>query len=255
MESLSLVLRQIKIKDFFDLFIVSLMFFEVFLIVQGTRAVQVLVGLALLCILYFVGIRYQLYALSWLLDHFFESFFVIFVILFQEQLRATLVSFSGSGKFWNLLGREKNDLKLEEVVEACIIMSKEKIGALIVFEKSHGLLNYIETGTKLLSQIHSDLLYAVFQSQSSLHDGAVIISKNQICAAGCFLPLSKNIDIDRHLGTRHRASLGISEVSDAVVVTVSEETGTISIAHKGKFYHCRSEQDLRQELARLMELS
>ena len=131
---------------------------------------------------------------------------------------------------------------------ACSALSKEKTGALILFERNHGLLNYSSTGTKLDSKIHSDLIYSLFQNSSPLHDGAIIIYQNRLQAAGCFLPLSKNLDIDRQYGTRHRAALGISEISDALVIIVSEESGNISLCFNGNFKVCNDEHELRKEL-------
>lgn len=239
---------QIGLNDIFDIIIVSIMLYQVLLIIQGTRAVQMLIGLLLLFVLYWFGVNFELYALNWLLEHFFDSFIVILVILFQDQIRSALASVGGRGLFPKYAENKNDSEAFEEVIEACNVLSKKKIGALIVFERTNGLLNYINTGTKLNSQLHADVLYAIFQSSSPLHDGAVIISHGKISAAGCFLPLSKNIEIDRHLGTRHRAALGVSELTDAVVVTVSEETGKISLCLNGSFYECNSENALRQYL-------
>lgn len=238
----------IGFNDVVDIIIVSIMMYQVLLIVQGTRAVQMLVGLIFLFFLYWMGVRFRLYSLNWLLEHFFDSFIVILVILFQDQIRAALATVGGRRFFFTSSDNKQQGINFEEVIEACSVMSKQKIGALIVFERTNGLLNFIKTGTKLNSEIHSDILYAVFQSTSPLHDGAIILARGKVAAAGCFLPLSKNIEIDRHLGTRHRAALGISEITDAVVVTVSEETGKISLCINGQYYDCPSENSLRQYL-------
>ena len=144
------------------------------------------------------------------------------------------------------------DEQVEEVVLACTALSREKTGALVVFEKNHGLLNYVQTGTKLDSRIHSDIIYSLFHQSSPLHDGAIILYDNRIQAAGCFLPLSRNVEIDRHYGTRHRAALGITEVSDAVVVIVSEETGRINLCHLGVFYYMEDENMLRKFLRKFL---
>jgi diadenylate cyclase len=238
-------------NDLFDILIVAFIVYRFLLIVQGTRAVQMLVGIAALATLYWGSLSYELYSLNWLLNHFFDYFFVILIILFQEQIRAALVSFGEA----RIFGKKKGalyDEQIEEVVAACSALSRERTGALIVFEKNHGLLNYSLTGTRLDAKIHSDILYSIFQSNSPLHDGAVIIFANRIQSAGCFLPLSKNVEIDRHLGTRHRAAIGISEVSDAVVIIVSEETGRMSITHDGKFYAMETETELRKNLRKLL---
>ena len=148
----------------------------------------------------------------------------------------------------SIFAKDEYDFEIDEIVEATGALSKEKIGALIVIERTHGLLNYVNTGTRLDSRIHSDIIYSIFESSSSLHDGAIIIQNGKLSAAGCFLPLSKNFDIERHLGTRHRAALGLTEVTDALVVTVSEESGRISLAVEGVFYLCKTEKELGQYL-------
>lgn len=238
------------IADVIDILIVSFIVYRFLLIVQGTRAVQMLVGVAALGALFWLSLTYELYSLHWLLNHFFNYFFVILIIIFQEQIRSALVSFGET----KLFGRKGvvYDQDIEEVTNATLALSREKTGALVVFEKNHGLLNYTSTGTRLECRIHSDILYSLFQANSPLHDGAIVINKNRVQAAGCFLPLSKNVEIDRHLGTRHRAALGITEVSDAVVVIVSEETGKINICFDGVFYPAKDEGVLRSELRRLL---
>lgn len=243
------MLEHFTFTDAIDIFVLSIILYRFFVIIQGTRAVQILVGTALVTTLYWLSLTYELYSLTWLLKNFFDYFFVILIILFQEQIKTALALF-GQG---SLFGRNKKyymDAQIEEVVTACSVLSREKNGALIVFEKFHGLLNYASTGTTMDSQIHSDILYALFQSSSPLHDGAVILSHNKITSAGCFLPLSKNIELDRNYGTRHRAALGISEVSDAFVVIVSEETGKITTCSSGVFTICKNELELRAQLRR-----
>ena len=239
---------QVGVNDIVDIFIVSILMYQVLLIVHGTRAVQMLFGLLFLIVLYWLGVSFRLYSLSWLLEHFFDSFIIILVILFQDQIRSALASVGGRRLFFSGADGKGDDFNFEEIIEACNVLSKQKIGALIVFERTNGLLNFINTGTRLGSQVHSDILYAIFQSSSPLHDGAIVISRGKIAAAGCFLPLSKNIEIDRHLGTRHRAALGVSEITDAIVITVSEETGKINLCLGGNFYECPSENALRQYL-------
>lgn len=247
MDVITLLWQQIGWKDLLDIVLVSLLIYQAILIIHGTRSVQILSGVGLLMVLFWFSLSYRLHSLAWVLQHFFDSFFIIAIILFQDQIKSALASV-GSRNFLGLSNSEASEIELEEIVEAAGALSRSGVGGLMVFERTNGLSNYIETGTKMNSEIHSDLLYAIFQSSSSLHDGAVIIRRGKIAAAGCFLPLSKNIEIDRHLGTRHRAALGLSEVTDAVVVTVSEETGAISIAFGGRFYPCEGEKHLRQYL-------
>lgn len=239
------------IKDLVDIGIVSVILYQVLRIVQGTRALQILLGLVLVLCLYGVGLYYKLYSLNWILTHFFEYFVLIFIILFQDQLRSALANMATGRRVFGVFKRRSDNFEIEEIVEAVSVLSKEKIGALIVFERNQGLENIMNTGTRVGSEIHSDLIYSIFQSSSPLHDGAILIKADKIAAAGCFLPLSKNVEIDRHLGTRHRAALGISEISDAIVATVSEETGKMNVCVDGTFYSCTNENQLRQYLKHL----
>lgn len=242
---------QMTFKDLTDILLVAVLIYQGLLIVHGTRAVQMLGGIGVLLVLFWIGHSFELYSLNWILDHFFDSFFIIAIILFQDQFRSALASFGRGRTLSQIFWKEINEPEIDEVVEACGALSRERIGALIVFEKNQGLLNYIHSGTALKSQLHSDIIYAIFQSNSSLHDGAIILSDDVIAAAGCFLPLSKNVVIDRHMGTRHRAALGITEESDAIAVIVSEETGKINVCYSGVFYFCESPKQLRHYLKHL----
>ncbi len=247
METFISLFQNFNVVDAIDIALVAVILYRFFAIIQGTRAVQVLMGLITFVSIYWLSLSFELYALNWVLKSFIDYFFIIAVILFQEQIRTALAVFGEAG----FIGRKKQghyDEQIEEVVTACSALSRERTGALIVFERKHGLLNYAMTGTRLDSRVHSDIIYTLFQSNTPIHDGAVIIYQNRIQAAGCFLPLSKNIELDRHYGTRHRAALGISEVSDAVVVIVSEERGKISICSNGRFYECETETALRHQL-------
>jgi diadenylate cyclase len=244
-------LTNFKLLDAIDIIIVAVIIYRFFLIVQGTRAIQMLIGLAGLIALFGFSLRYELYSLNWLLDQFFEYSIIILMILFQDSIRSGLVSLGGAKLFRSGMSDTNTEI-IEEVVEACGALSRERTGAIIIFEKRNGLLNYVNTGTKLDCKIHSDIIYSIFQTKSPLHDGAIIIFENRIQAAGCFLPLSKNVEIDRHLGTRHRAALGITEVSDSVAVTVSEETGKISVCFNRAFHDVKSEVELRKYLRKFI---
>jgi len=211
----------------------------------------VLIGIMSLSLIYGLSRYYDLYSLTWILSRFFDHLFIILIFLFQDQIKSTLVSMSGT-HFFGVGTNVKFDQQIEEVITASSALSRERTGALMVFEKRHGLYNYSMTGTKLESRIHSDIIYSIFQTKSPLHDGAIIIYNGVIQAAGCFLPLSKNVEIDRHFGTRHRAALGISELTDAVVVTVSEETGRINVCYNGVFYPADDEDMLRKYLRKFL---
>lgn len=254
MSFISSFFNHLNIKDFVDILIVAVLIYQLLLIVRGTKAVQMMIGLGVLFILFWVGVTFKLYSLNWVLAHFFDSFFIIIIVLFQDQFRSALAQVGTQQRnFFSLFKNESNgDLEIDEIVEACGALSTEKIGAIIVIERNNGLLNFINTGTRLDSRIHSDLIYSIFESSSSLHDGAIIIRNSKIASAGCFLPLSKNFDIERHLGTRHRAALGLSEITDAIVISVSEETGKINLCVEGVFYLCRTEKDLGQYLRHIL---
>jgi diadenylate cyclase len=252
MSFLTTFLGHLSIKDFVDISIVAVLIYQLLLIVRGTKAVQMMVGLGVLFILFWLGVTFKLYSLNWVLAHFFDSFFIIVIVLFQDQFRSALASFGTQQRnIFSLFKSSNDELAIDEIIEACSALSAEKIGAIIVIERNNGLLNYINTGSRIDSRIHSDLIYSIFESSSSLHDGAIIIRRGKIASAGSFLPLSKNFDIERHLGTRHRAALGLSELTDAIVVVVSEETGKINLCIEGIFYNCRTDKDLGQYLRHL----
>ncbi len=244
----------ITIKDVIDIGIVTILIYQILYIIKGTRAVQVFIGLLALGLLNWIGHFFKFYSLSWILDHFFNSFFILLVIIFQDELRSALANFWNQG---TILGSTKKDYfsDIEEIVVAARKFSQQKLGALIVFERVNGLSNYATTGTLLNAEVHVDLLYSIFYTKSPLHDGAVIINKGRIEAAGCFLPLSQNSEVEKHFGTRHRAALGISEVSDAVVVVVSEETGNIGVCVEGRYHHAKSSEELRTWLIYLLQRS
>jgi diadenylate cyclase len=251
LQQLGILLANFRLIDLLDMVAVSIIVYRFLIIVQGTRAYQMLFGIFALAILWWFSQLYELYSLSWILQNFFDYLFIILIVLFQDQIKSALVSIS-STKFIGRNGRTKFDQQIEEVVAACTALSRERTGALIVFEKNHGLLNYSSSGTRLDSRVHSDIIYSIFQPKSPLHDGAIIIYNGVIQAAGCFLPLSKNVEIDRHYGTRHRAALGITEITDAVVVTVSEETGRINICYNGVFHYMDNEELLRKYLRKFL---
>lgn len=247
MGNLSTIVQHLSFFDAIDIVIVSIIFYQFLTIARGTKAVQMLLGMTALFILSGVSLQYRFYTLNWILSHFFDYFFLILIILFQDQIRSALINMGAVSPFSKNSGTDL-ELRIEEVVSAVKVLGLEKTGALIVFERKTGLLNYVQTGTKLGAEIHSDILYTLFQNNSPLHDGAVILSRNKIKAAGCFLPLTKKIDLDRHLGTRHRAGIGVTESTDAVVIIVSEETGNISVCKNGQHKILKNELELKKEL-------
>lgn len=237
------------IKDIADILIVSYLIYKLIQLVRGTRAVQLLKGIFLLVITWALSTWLNLYTLKWLMNQMFTFGVVTILIIFQPELRRALEQL-GRGKLFirSIAVDEDVSHTINEVIKAVNYMARRKIGALIVFERTTGLNEYIESGIKMESTISSELLINVFIPNTPLHDGAVIVRNSQIMAAGCYLPLSENPFISKELGTRHRAAIGISEVCDAISVVVSEETGQVSLAMNGQVVRDIKEESLISKL-------
>uniref|UniRef100_A0A832LVX9 Diadenylate cyclase n=1 Tax=Caldimicrobium thiodismutans TaxID=1653476 RepID=A0A832LVX9_9BACT len=236
-------------NDALDILIVGFIIYRILLLIQGTRAFQMLAGLIILLFLYFFSEILQLLTLNWLLQTFLSSILILIIIIFQDDIRRALAQI-GTVPFTKL--QAEYSFGIEEVVKAVSLMAEKKIGALIVFEREISLKDYLEGSIALDSKISEELLLSIFNPKSPLHDGAVIISEGKILAAGVVLPLSTNPDIAKDLGTRHRAALGITEITDAVAVVVSEERGQISLAVGGKITRDITPATLRKILSQLL---
>jgi diadenylate cyclase len=219
-------------NDVVDIIIVSIILYNLFIIIKETRALQMLQGLIVILFLVVISRILDLYLLSWLLTGLTAIWIIAFIIVFQPELRRALVEL-GQNKLFKYIFKEHAQL-YREIKEATEILCKKKIGALIVIEREINLKSFIETGIKLDSETSSELLISIFNPKSPLHDGAVIIREGRIAAAACVLPLSQKEEIDKKYGMRHRAAIGISEETDAVTIIVSEERKTISLAISGK---------------------
>ena len=238
-----------------DIAIVAFVTYKLIMILRGTRAVQLIKGLAVLLVATIVSEVLGLRSINWILEKAQTIFFIAIPIVFQPELRRALEQL-GRGKLFvrsSYLGQEEMERLVSEIVRAVKIMSKKKIGALIVLERETGLAEYVETGIKIDSLISGEVLINIFIPKTPLHDGAIIIRGERILAASCFLPLSENPNLSKELGTRHRAALGITEVSDALAITVSEETGIISMAEDGKITRKIDERSLKELLLRRLE--
>lgn len=226
-----------------DVVIVAYIFYRILLIIRGTRATQIIVGLLILIfVTVFAGIL-QLETLSWLLNKFWLGAVVILAVVFNDEIRLGLAKLGS--KFVHANNTNSNNDFLSEIVETVVIMSKSKTGGLIVLEKEMGLKNYAETGTRIDGLITQELILSIFQTKSPIHDGAIIIKSERIHSAGCVLPISSDVQ-DKHLGTRHRAGIGLSTITDAVVIIISEETGGISISYEGKISFVEREEVLKK---------
>ena len=238
--------------DVLDIAIVAAFFYQVLVLIRGTRAMQMAVGAGLVTFLYFLSRWLELEAVNWIIRNALGYVVIAVIVLFQADIRRALAHF-GRAPFLRYFGRVAGaEDTVEELVTAVGNLAAHKIGALIVIERQIGLRNYIEGGIPLDATITYDLLASIFQPTAPLHDGAVIVQGDRIAAAACFLPLSVNPKVSRALGTRHRAALGLTEENDAVAVVVSEETGIISIALNGRIERDFTPETLRLRLGALL---
>ncbi|MCP3984260.1 MAG: TIGR00159 family protein [bacterium] len=220
------------VRDTLDILVVSLGIYWLLLLLKGTRAIQILLGLLALLALRLVSDLFDLVTLSWILENFLASAVLIIIVLFQADIRRVLARV-GRGVFPRISERQESQI-LEEVVRASRDLAEKRVGALVVLERDTGLEDMVEVGTAIDSLVTKELLTSIFLPYSPIHDGAVIVSEGRVSFAGCILPLALTTDLPDGVGTRHRAALGITEETDAVVVVVSEETGGISVVVGGK---------------------
>ena len=232
-EALFQQIGKMQWSDFLDIAIVAYLLYRLLPLVRNTGTKQIAKAIAVILGVAWLTDLLNLYALSFIMEQFLRVGLIALVVLFQPELRRML-DHLGNMKFHKFLGVEKGNQEMEQIIKqtvaACEVMSHERIGALIVFARDNRLDEYVKTGTKIEGQVSEQLVRNIFFPKASLHDGAVIIRDGRMAAAGCVLPLSSSNRLNADLGTRHRAGVGISEASDAVVIIVSEETGTISVA-------------------------
>ncbi len=238
--------RTIGILDVIDTGLVAYFLYRIYITLKNTRAAALVKGLAVLASLVVISKWLNLHVVNWLLEKSMTMLMVALPVVFQPELRRTLEQI-GRGRLFRkrieLDEAELNDM-IEAVANAAMIMGQRKVGALIVFERAVGLEERIETGVKIDGLVTDSLLLNIFEKDTPLHDGAVIIRGNRIVAASCLLPLTDARGLSQELGTRHRAAIGISEQSDALVVVVSEETGTVSVARNGEIYRYLRRDDV-----------
>lgn len=237
---------------FVDILLVWFVVYKLIMLIRGTKAVQLLKGIFVIIIVKLVSDFLHLNTLSWMMETVLTWGFLAIIIIFQPELRRALEQL-GRGKFFARTGvQEEEEQKrlVDAIFNATTYMAKRRIGALISIEKETGLNDYIETGIPMNSTLTHELLINIFIPNTPLHDGAVIIQKNKIAAAACYLPLSESPFISKELGTRHRAALGISEVTDSLTIVVSEETGDISVAKNGELLRDLSKEQFNELLKR-----
>lgn len=240
-------------RDMVDVLLVAVIVYRVFMIVRGTHAVQMISGLLFLGFFYILSNYFKLFTIHWILRAFFDNLFLIVIVLFQDDLRRAL-AYVGKNPFLGSGGAQIDRLVVDEIAKAATRMARDRIGALIVIERETGLKNFIDTGARLDAKVRAELLYSIFIPSSPIHDGAIIVKDGRIAAAGCFLPLTKNPNINKRYGTRHRAAIGLTEDTDAVVVLVSEEAGAVYLVKGGRITDKLPEEELAKSLAVILEL-
>ncbi|MCY8234740.1 diadenylate cyclase CdaA [Priestia endophytica] len=221
-----------------DVLLVWFVIYKIIMVIRGTKAVQLLKGITVIIVVQFLSKFLGLRTLEWIMDQALTWGFLAIIIIFQPELRRALEQL-GRGKLFSRGSVPEEDEQtkvIEAVVKATSYMAKRRIGALISIERETGMGDYIETGIDLKAKVSSELLINLFIPNTPLHDGAVILQRNEVAAAACYLPLSESPFISKELGTRHRAAVGISEVTDSITVIVSEETGGISVTKNGELH-------------------
>ena len=226
------ILNIIRWQDVVDILLVTVILYRVLLIIKGTKAARMLIGLGVLFLAFVMSKYLGLYTIDWIIQSLWAQIVLAIIILFQPEIRRTLAQV-GEARFLPSFTTAEELRSLEEIIKASLALSNRKIGALIVIEKDTNLKDFIEMGTQLDARVSRELLLSIFHPTSPIHDGAVIIRGNRVVAAGCFLPLTLSAEISKSFGTRHRAGIGLTEETDAVVIIVSEETGSVTTATGG----------------------
>lgn len=254
----------IRLNNVLEILIISVLIYYILIWIRDTRAWTLLKGILVICAFMLFAYVFQMDTILWLFQNLISVAIISIFVLFQPELRQALEQLGRKNilsSFFNLSGSGAADEQTvktvektkSEIIKACMEMSKVRTGALIVIEQDVQLSEYERTGIFLDSLVSSQLLINIFEHNTPLHDGAVFIRNNRIVAATCYLPLSDNMLLSKELGTRHRAGVGISEVSDSITLIVSEETGMISVAHDGMLFRGLSQEELREQLSTLMK--
>lgn len=242
------------INGFFDILLVTFVIYKLIILIKGTKALQLLKGIIIVVAVWFLSGILKLDTLNWFMNETITYGILAIFIIFQPELRRALEQLGRGSIFSRSLFYEidSKQNKIDAILKATNYMSKRRIGALITLERETGLDDYVETGIPIKANLSSELLISIFIPNTPLHDGAVIISDNQILAAASYLPLSESPFISKELGTRHRAALGVSEVTDSITLVVSEETGSISFTKNGELYRNIDEDMLRKMLESIL---
>jgi diadenylate cyclase len=236
---------------FLDILLLSYLIYKSYQILVQTRAVQLVKGALLMALIYLLAFFLRLNTLLWILNLLVPGLVIGIAIIFQPELRRIFTRIGT--RTWFRLRPRVRPYHLDAVLNAVEMLAVKRCGSLIVFTRNIGLNTIIETGTRLNADLTSSLILTIFTENTPLHDGAVVISEDQVIAAGCFLPISEQPDIRRSFGTRHRAALGLAEETDAVILVVSEENGAISLAYDANLLYDLSLQEISQRLKQIIE--
>ncbi|MFO7848341.1 MAG: diadenylate cyclase CdaA [Spirochaetia bacterium] len=238
------------IRPLLDIAILSIILYQLYKLLIQTRAVQLIKGALFLLILYVIAFFFKLETLLWIMNSLATVIVIVIAIVFQPELR-TIFSRIGRGDWFRLSSRA-NPEQIETVISAMEVLGSRNRGALIVFPRQVGIKNLIDNGTRLNADLSSSLIITIFGHDTPLHDGALVIQSGKLVSAGCFLPLSEQVDIRRSFGTRHRAALRTAEDTDAVVLVLSEETGALSLAYDANLYYDLSSREIEKTLKNLL---
>lgn len=249
------VFLKLRWLDLLDILLVFIIVYRLLLLIRGTRAVQVLTGLGIMAFAFILSDRLSLFVLNYLLRQVFDYLFLIVIILFQDEIRRVLATIGRNPFVGSPAARSRILQSLEEIVKSARMLASKRTGALIVLERQHGLKNYTEGATQMNAKVSAELILSIFQPSSPIHDGAIVILGDRILAAGCFFPVNLEGEMDQALGTRHRAAVGLTQETDAVVVVVSEERGEISLVEFGEISRNMELGDLLLKLMGAFDLN
>ena len=247
------LIRQIRWQDVVDIGIITFLVYRALQIVRGSRAMQMIMGLAVILVAYVSSRALGLFTLNWILDNFLGSIILVIIVIFQSDIRRALTQVGSAPLFAGAeRAVQKREEIIDEVVQAAMALAERRVGGLIVIEREVGLNEYMEIGTRLDARVSRELVQSVFLPHSPIHDGALVIQKGRVTAVRCLLPLSTNPNLRKTWGTRHRAALGVTEESDAVAIVISEQEGTVALVVAGNVTENIDSQRLRAALQGLV---
>jgi uncharacterized protein (TIGR00159 family) len=246
------LIGQLRWQDGIDLGIITFLIYRLLQILRGTRAMQMVIGLAIVMAAFVLSRALGLFTLNWILDNFLGSIILVIIVIFQSDIRRALTQVGTAPLFGAERMVQRRDDIIEDIVQAVVVLAAKRFGALIVLQREVGLNEYMEIGTRLDARVSRELMESVFQPHSPMHDGALVIQRGRVTAARCVLPLSTNPNLRKTWGTRHRAAIGVTEETDAVAIVVSEQEGTIALVVGGNVTENIDSTRLRSALRELV---